>query len=42
MAGFREDEQELTAIAPRKLLKPNEFQNFELKEKTILSHNTAM
>jgi len=26
----------------RKVLKPNEFQNFELKEKTILSHNTAM
>jgi len=27
---------------PRKVLKPNEFQNFELKEKTILSHNTAI
>ncbi|KAF2787466.1 NADH-cytochrome b5 reductase 1 [Melanomma pulvis-pyrius CBS 109.77] len=26
----------------RKVLKPNEFQNFELKEKTILSHNTAI
>jgi cytochrome-b5 reductase len=28
--------------APRKVLKPNEFQTFELKEKTILSHNTAI
>lgn len=28
--------------ADRKVLKPNEFQEFELKEKTILSHNTAM
>lgn len=27
---------------PRKVLKPSEFQNFELKEKTILSHNTAI
>ncbi|OCK79236.1 ferredoxin reductase-like protein [Lepidopterella palustris CBS 459.81] len=27
---------------PRKILKPNEFQHFELKEKTILSHNTAI
>ncbi|PSN72185.1 NADH-cytochrome b5 reductase 1 [Corynespora cassiicola Philippines] len=26
----------------RKVLKPNEFQEFELKEKTILSHNTAI
>lgn len=26
----------------RKVLKPNEFQEFELKEKTILTHNTAM
>jgi cytochrome-b5 reductase len=26
----------------RKVLKPNEHQEFELKEKTILSHNTAM
>jgi len=26
----------------RKVLKPTEFQNFELKEKTILSHNTAI
>jgi cytochrome-b5 reductase len=32
----------LTEAAPRKVLKPNEFQQFELKEKTILSHNTAM
>jgi cytochrome-b5 reductase len=28
--------------ADRKVLKPTEFQEFELKEKTILSHNTAM
>ncbi|KAF2438508.1 oxidoreductase, FAD-binding family protein [Karstenula rhodostoma CBS 690.94] len=27
---------------PRKVLKPNEFQEFPLKEKTILSHNTAI
>ncbi|KAF2867335.1 hypothetical protein BDV95DRAFT_502705 [Massariosphaeria phaeospora] len=27
---------------PRKVLKPNEFQQFELKEKTILTHNTAI
>jgi cytochrome-b5 reductase len=26
----------------RKVLKPTEFQNFELKEKTIISHNVAM
>ncbi|KAK5139002.1 NADH-cytochrome b5 reductase, partial [Oleoguttula sp. CCFEE 6159] len=26
----------------RKVLKPNEFQNFQLKEKTVLSHNTAI
>ena len=26
----------------RKVLRPNEFQEFELKEKTIISHNTAM
>ncbi|KAF2184131.1 NADH-cytochrome b5 reductase 1 [Zopfia rhizophila CBS 207.26] len=26
----------------RKILKPNDFQQFELKEKTILSHNTAI
>lgn len=28
--------------APRKVLKPTEFQEFPLTEKTILSHNTAM
>jgi cytochrome-b5 reductase len=28
--------------ADRKVLKPNQFQQFELKEKTILSHNTAI
>lgn len=27
---------------PKKSLKPDIFQEFELKEKTILSHNTAM
>jgi hypothetical protein len=27
---------------PKKFLKPDQFQNLELKEKTILSHNTAM
>jgi len=32
----------LTVAAPRKVLKPTEFQEFELKEKTVLSHNTAM
>jgi hypothetical protein len=32
----------LTCKAPRKVLKPTEFQDFPLKEKTILSHNTAM
>jgi cytochrome-b5 reductase len=26
----------------RKILKPDRFQEFELKEKTILTHNTAM
>jgi hypothetical protein len=26
----------------QKVLKPAEFQNFELKEKTIISHNVAM
>jgi len=30
------------SIGERKVLKPTEFQEFELKEKTILSHNTAM
>ncbi|KAJ4290277.1 NADH-cytochrome b5 reductase [Kalmusia sp. IMI 367209] len=28
--------------APRKVLKPTEFQEFELTEKTVLSHNTAI
>jgi hypothetical protein len=27
---------------PRKVLNPTIFQDFELKEKTILTHNTAM
>lgn len=27
---------------PKKALKPTIFQEYELKEKTILSHNTAM
>lgn len=26
----------------QKVLKPTEFQNFELSEKTIISHNVAM
>ena len=26
----------------KKVLKPNEFQEFPLKEKTIISHNVAM
>jgi hypothetical protein len=30
------------AIGQRKVLKPAEFQDFELEEKTVLSHNTAM
>lgn len=30
------------ANQPRKVLIPDKFQEFELKEKTILSHNTAM
>ncbi|KAL2270426.1 hypothetical protein VTJ83DRAFT_2610 [Remersonia thermophila] len=29
-------------LQPKKVLKPDEFQEFELKEKTILSHNTAI
>lgn len=29
-------------IEPKKALKPDIFQEYELKEKTILSHNTAM
>jgi cytochrome-b5 reductase len=32
----------LTVSVPRKVLNPNVYQDFELKEKTILSHNTAM
>lgn len=32
----------MTATVERKVLKPDAFQDFELKEKTILSHNTAM
>lgn len=31
-----------TFTEPKKALKPDVFQEFELKEKTILSHNTAM
>jgi cytochrome-b5 reductase len=27
---------------PKKVLKPDQFQEFELKEKTIISHNVAM
>ena len=27
---------------PRTVLKPDSFQEFELKEKTIISHNVAM
>ncbi|KAF2732618.1 ferredoxin reductase-like protein [Polyplosphaeria fusca] len=30
------------ANTSRKVLKPNEFQEFELKEKTIITHNTAI
>lgn len=29
-------------VEVKKVLKPTEFQEFPLKEKTILSHNTAM
>lgn len=29
-------------VEPKKVLKPAEFQEFELTEKTVLSHNTAM
>lgn len=32
----------LIITEPKKTLKPDVFQEFELKEKTILSHNTAM
>lgn len=31
-----------TATEARKVLKPDVFQEFELTEKTVLSHNTAM
>ena len=27
---------------PKKVLKPDIFQNFELQEKTVVSHNVAM
>jgi cytochrome-b5 reductase len=30
------------SLGSRKVLKPAEFQDFELEEKTVLSHNTAM
>jgi cytochrome-b5 reductase len=30
------------ATVPKKVLKPDAFQEFELKEKTIISHNVAM
>lgn len=29
-------------VEPKKVLKPDAFQDFELKEKTIISHNVAM
>lgn len=29
-------------LAVRKILKPAEFQTFKLKEKKVLSHNTAV
>jgi hypothetical protein len=29
-------------LGSKKVLKPAEFQEFELEEKTVLSHNTAM
>jgi cytochrome-b5 reductase len=34
----------ILVLVPRKVLDPNrkDYQEFELKEKTILSHNTAM
>ena len=31
-----------TAAGVKKVLKPNEYQDFPLKEKTIISHNVAM
>jgi cytochrome-b5 reductase len=27
---------------PKKILRPDAFQEFELKEKTVISHNVAM
>lgn len=33
---------EIATIGPQRVLKPAVFQEYELKEKTILSHNTAM
>lgn len=30
------------AVGPRKVLKPDVLQEFELQSKTIVSHNTAM
>lgn len=32
----------MTSAEPQKVLKPTEFQEFELKEKTIVSHNVAI
>ncbi|KAH8672119.1 hypothetical protein BGZ60DRAFT_406592 [Tricladium varicosporioides] len=37
MGGYK-----VWAMQVRKVLKPNEFQSFELKEKTIISHNVAI
>ena len=31
-----------TTPEPKKVLKPDAFQEFELKEKTVISHNVAM
>ena len=31
-----------TNVIPAKALNPNEFQEFPLKEKTVISHNVAM
>jgi len=30
------------ATVPKKVLQPDSFQEFELKEKTVISHNVAM
>lgn len=41
----RASELELTSIPaaePKKVLNPEVFQEFELKEKTVISHNVAM